>query len=126
MRYRYFQGLITGAGVCAALIFAVHAQTKPKAIAVVEIFESDHQAFLKDYAPLARKALESNGARYLSRGGDVVSIDGKDQPSRLTLVEFENMDAAKRAFASAQYTEARKIGDKYAKFKITAIEEVDQ
>jgi uncharacterized protein (DUF1330 family) len=114
----------------AALVFfgnlALSADSKPKAIAVVEIFESDHQAFLKDYAPLARKALESHGARYLSRGGEVTAVEATEAPSRLTILEFDSIDKAREAFGSAEYKAARAIGDKFAKFRILAIEEVDR
>ena len=46
-------------------------------------------------------------------------------PTRLTIIEFENI-VAKETFASAEYRAARKIGDKFAKFKILATEEVDR
>jgi uncharacterized protein (DUF1330 family) len=105
---------------------AAHAQSKSRAIAIVEIFENDHQAFLKEFAPLARKALETHGARYLSRGGDVTSIEASEAPTRLTVIEFDSIEKAKQAFASTEYKDARAIGDKYAKFRILAIEEVDQ
>jgi uncharacterized protein (DUF1330 family) len=75
---------------------------------------------MKEYAPVVRKVLESKGAKYVSRGGDVASMEGTDPPTRLTIIEFENIDKAKEAFTSTEYRDARKIGDKFAKFKILA------
>ena len=107
-------------------VYGLHAQTTPKALAVIAITESDHEGFIKEYAPVVRKVLESKGAKYVSRGGNVVSIEGTEPPTRLTIIEFENIDKAKETFASAEYRDARKIGDKFAKFKILATEEVDR
>jgi uncharacterized protein (DUF1330 family) len=81
---------------------------------------------MKEYAPVVRKVLEGKGAKYVSRGGDVVSIEGTEPPTHLNIIEFENIDKAREAFTSAEYRDARKIGDKFAKFKILATKEVDQ
>ena len=35
---------------------------------------------------------------------------------------FENMEKAKAAFDSAAYKSAKKVGDKYANFRIYAVE----
>ena len=126
MSYKVLLEIVAGIGLVGAAAQGLHAQAKPKALVVIEIAESDHQGFIKEYAPVVRKVLESKGGKYVSRGGDVVSIEATDPPTRLTVIEFENVDKAKEAFTSAEYKDARKVGDKYAKFKILAIEEVDQ
>jgi uncharacterized protein (DUF1330 family) len=61
-------------------------------------------------ASVVCKVLESKGAKYVSRGGDVVSIEGTDPPTRLTIIEFPNIDKAKQVFTSSEYEDARKIG----------------
>jgi uncharacterized protein (DUF1330 family) len=119
-------GIVFGICIGAATVHGLHAQTKPKALAVIAITESDHAGFMKEYAPIVRKVLESKGGKYISRGGDVASIEGTDPPTRLTIIQFDNIDKAKEAFTSAEYRDARKIGDKFAKFKILATEQVDQ
>jgi uncharacterized protein (DUF1330 family) len=126
MNYKIALGIVAGIAIGGVAVHGLHAQAKPKALAVIQITESDHQGFMKEYAPVVRKVLESKGAKYVSRGGDLVTIEGTDPPTRLTIIEFENLDNAKEAFTSAEYKDARKIGDKFAKFKILATEEVDQ
>jgi Domain of unknown function (DUF1330) len=41
---------------------------------------------MKEYAPVVRKVFEGKGAKYVSRGGDVVSIEGTEPPTRLTII----------------------------------------
>jgi uncharacterized protein (DUF1330 family) len=83
----------------------------------------DPDAFTKEYVPIVGKILTDNGGKYLARGGKIVAIEGA-APKRLTILEFENTDKAQAAFASTAYRDARKIGEKYAKFRITAVEAV--
>ena len=40
--------------------------------------------------------------------------------------QWENIDKAQAAFTSAAFKEYRKIGDKYAKFRVFAVEGVAQ
>jgi uncharacterized protein (DUF1330 family) len=39
---------------------------------------------------------------------------------------FESMEKAKAAFGSSAYKEAKKVGDKYAKFRVYAVEGLSQ
>jgi uncharacterized protein (DUF1330 family) len=126
MKHRIVVGVLAGIGIGASAVHGLHAQIKPKVLVVIEITESDHQRFMTEFAPIAQKVLQSKGAQYISRGGDVVSIEGTEPPTRLTIVQFNDIDKAKGAFASSEYKEARKIGDKFAKFKIIAAEEVSK
>lgn len=41
--------------------------------------------------------------------------------ARTIVVAFDSLEQAQAAFASTAYRDARKIGDKYAKFRIWAI-----
>jgi len=52
----------------------------------------------------------------------VVGIEGDAPEKRVVVLEFENLNKAQAAFASAPHGENRKIGDKHAKFRIFAIE----
>jgi uncharacterized protein (DUF1330 family) len=42
--------------------------------------------------------------------------------TRLIVVEFEHMEQARATFASPSYDDVRTIGNKYAKFRIVAVE----
>ncbi|WP_345946906.1 DUF1330 domain-containing protein [Bradyrhizobium sp. 197] len=86
---------------------------------------SDQVAYLKEFAPVGGKALAAAGGKILARGGMTVSIEGEPPKGRALVAMFESLEKAQAAFASPAYREARKIGDKYAKFRIWAVEGVD-
>lgn len=104
----------------------LHAQAKPPAYVIAEIDETNHDGFVKEFAPLAAKALSGGGAKTLARGGQTMSLEGTPPKSRITINAFETMEKAQAAFTSAAYKDARKIGDKYAKFRIFVVEGVAQ
>ena len=66
--------LVAGAAIGGAAIQTLHAQAKPPAFAVVEIDVTNQDAFLKEYSPIAGKALTEAGGKYLARGGKNVGI----------------------------------------------------
>jgi uncharacterized protein (DUF1330 family) len=102
---------------------ALKAQSKPPAYAVLEIDVANKDAYLKEFAPLAVKAIESAGAKTLARGGKTASIDGTP-PKRVVVLAFDSLEQAQAGFASPAYVEARKIGDKYATFRTFVVEGV--
>lgn len=115
---------LAGIGIGAATVQGLHAQAKPPAYVVVEIDVTNLDAFLKEYAPIAGNAITAGGGKYLARGGKNVSIDGEPPKPRTVVIAFESLEKAQATFASASYREGRKIGDKYAKFRIWAVEGV--
>ena len=57
---------------------------------------------LKAYAADALPALQTHGATPLARGSEIVSKEGNN-PLRAVVMEFESLDAAKRAYESEEY-----------------------
>lgn len=119
--------MLAGAALGAAAIQGLHAQAQPTAYVIVEVDMTDPDAYAKEYGPLAQKAMKDGGAKYLARApAKSVSIDGEPPKSRIGLIAFENMDVARAAFNSAAYKQARMTGEKYAKFRIFALEGTPQ
>jgi uncharacterized protein (DUF1330 family) len=116
--------LLVGAATGAAVIQGLHAQTKPPAYAIVEIDVTNPDPYAKEYAPTAGKALQDAGGKYLARAGKTAAIEGDPPKSRVVILAYESLEKAQAAFTSAAYKENRKIGDKYAKFRIYAVEGV--
>ncbi len=114
--------MLAGVALGAIAVQGLHAQAKPPAYVIAENDVSNPAAYLKEFVPLAGKAITAAGAKFLARGGKTVGIDGAPPSSRVIVFEFESMEKAQAAFASPAYREARKIGDKYAKFHIWAVE----
>ena len=59
------------------------------------------------YKELAPPAIAKYGGRYLVRGGDVTPLEGDWRPDRIVILEFPDVDTAKRFYASPEYGMAR-------------------
>lgn len=104
----------------------LQAQAKPPGYVYVESNVSDPEAYVKEYVPAAGKVITAHGGKFLVRGGNAVTIEGEPAKPRTIVIVFESLDKAVAAFKSPEYGEARKIGDKYSKFRIVAFEGVAQ
>jgi len=130
MKIYYTVGLsmLAGAVLGAGAIQGLHAQAKPPAFVIAEIDVSNPDAFAKEFGPLAVKALGENDSGYkaLARGGKTVGIEGDPPKSRIIINQFADMDKALAAYNSPDYKAAKVIGDKYAKFRLIAVEGLPQ
>jgi uncharacterized protein (DUF1330 family) len=123
VNYKIALALLAGVAIGAAAAHGLNAQTKPIAYVVAEIDVTNQDAYAKEYVPLATKALGEGGSGYKRVAiGKPVSIEGAPPKSRVVINTFANMDAAIAAFNSPAYKEARNIGNKYATFRIIAVE----
>jgi uncharacterized protein (DUF1330 family) len=115
--------LIAGAVIGGSVVQALHAAAKPPAYVVGEVDVTNHDAFVKEYVPLAIKALAKGGYGYkaIAVGGRAAGIEG-EPPKRIVINAFANLDAALAAYNSPAYKEAAKIGSKYGMFRIYAVE----
>jgi uncharacterized protein (DUF1330 family) len=128
MKTRYTVALSIWAGVVvgAAAVQALHAQAKPPAYVVAEIDVINTEPFDKEYVPPAAKAVTDGGGKYLVRGGRTVAFYGAPPKARIAVMAFENLEKAQAAFDSSAFKEAKKVGDKYANFRVYAVEGVSQ
>jgi uncharacterized protein (DUF1330 family) len=76
---------------------------------------------LKEFAPIATKAIDAAGGKFLVRGGKTVALEGAP-PKRILVTAFDSLEPAQAALGSPAYLEARKIGDKYATFRTFVVE----
>jgi len=63
----------------------------------------------ESYRPLAGASVAQYGGRFVVRGGKSELIEGSPEPARVVVIEFADMDAAKRWYHSPEYQEALKI-----------------
>ena len=61
------------------------------------------------YRPLAAASVARHGGRFIARGGAVESLEGGWAPSRIVIIEFPSMDAARAFYNSTDYQEALKV-----------------
>jgi uncharacterized protein (DUF1330 family) len=105
---------------------SVQAQSHPSAYVNSEIEVTNADAYSKEYVPLANKALAESGQKRLASGGRTISIAGAPPAPRVVVSMFDSLDQAAAAYSSPAYLEARKVGDRYGKLRIFAVEGVPQ
>ncbi len=125
-RYTVALSILAGVAVGAAAVQALHAQAKPPAYVVAEIDVTNLGPYDKEYVPPAAKAIADGGGKYIVRGGESAAFYGEPPKPRIAIMTFESMEKAKAAFNSTAYKEAKKVGDKYAKFRVYAVEGLSQ
>jgi len=123
-RYTVALSILAGVALGAAAVQALHAQAKPIAYVVAEIDVTNPDPYETEYVPIAAKAITDGGGKYLVRGGETAAMYGEPPKPRIAVMAFESMEKAQAAFNSSAYKEAKKVGDKYAKFRIYAVEGV--
>jgi uncharacterized protein (DUF1330 family) len=117
--------MMAGIATGAVAVEALHAQAKPPAFVVGEIDIRNPELFEKEYVPNASKAVRDGGGKYIVGGGKSVSFYG-EPPKRVVIMAFESLEKAEAAFNSAAYKEAKVAGDKYASFRVYAVEGIAQ
>ena len=61
----------------------------------------------ENYKAAAPAAIAKYGGSYLARGGAIETLEGDDETRRVVILEFPDMDAARRFYNSPEYTAAR-------------------
>jgi len=61
------------------------------------------------YRPLAAASIAQYGGRFIARGGAVESLEGGWSPSRVVILEFPSMAAARAWYDSPEYQAALRI-----------------
>ena len=117
--------IVAGFGLGGLTVHTLHAQAKPPAFTVVEIDVHDLKGYEKDYAPKARELIKAKGGKLIAVSNNVVAIEGQGA-KRLAIQQWASIEAAKGWAGSKEYAENRKVGNKYAKFRILAVEGVPQ
>jgi uncharacterized protein (DUF1330 family) len=94
------------------------------AYVIVETDITDPERY-EQYKAASPAAIAAGGGRFLVRGGELVVLEGDWQPSRLVLLEFEDLAAAKRWYASEVYQEAKKLREGAARLRLVAVQGVE-
>ena len=76
------------------------------------------------YKAASPASVAAGGGRFLVRGGELAVLEGDWHPSRLVVVEFESLHAAKRWYESPDYQEVKKLRDGAANLRMVAVEGV--
>jgi uncharacterized protein (DUF1330 family) len=118
--------LLAGAAIGAVAVQGLHAESKAPVYVVTETDISDLDAFQKEYLPVVQPTIKAAGGRRVAAGQNIVVLEGPSPGTRVAINQFDSLEAVQAWRASADYKAARKIGDKYAKFRAFAIEGIPQ
>jgi uncharacterized protein (DUF1330 family) len=91
------------------------------AYVIVETNVTDQTQYDR-YKEAAPPAIAAFGGRYLVRGGELAKFEGNWDPTRVVILEFPDLETAKRWYASDEYAEARKLRDGAAALNMVAVE----
>ena len=79
----------------------------------------------EQYKAASPAAIAAGGGRFLVRGGELAVLEGDWQPTRLVLLEFEDLAAAKRWYESEVYQEAKELREGAAQLRVVAVQGID-
>lgn len=79
----------------------------------------------EDYKAASPGAIAAAGGRFAARGGELAVLEGDWSPSRIVILEFEDLEAARRWYDSEEYRAARALRAGAANLNIVAVEGVD-
>lgn len=122
-RYRIGIALLIGMGIGAVGVESLHAQAKPPVYMIAHNDITDPEGYRKEYLPAAQKSLKEHGGQYVAAGKGT-TIDGEPLTGRIVILRWDSMEQLMAWRHSPEYEKARKIGEKYAKYNLTAVDGV--
>ena len=117
--------ILAGVGIGAVAVQSLHAQNKQPVYFVGETEISNPDAYAKEYLPLVMADIKANGGRYVA-AGKATPLEGEPPKTRIVVIAFDSLEKIQAWRNSEKFKEARKIGDKYAKYRSYAIDGVPQ
>jgi uncharacterized protein (DUF1330 family) len=91
------------------------------AYVIVETDVHDPEQYER-YKAASPGAVAAGGGRFIVRGGEHVVLEGDWNPTRLVVLEFEDLEAAKRFYDSPEYQEAKALREGAAHLKMVAVQ----
>jgi uncharacterized protein (DUF1330 family) len=94
------------------------------AYVIVETDITDPEQYER-YKASSPGAIAAAGGRFVVRGGELAVLEGDWRPSRLVVLEFEDLDAARRWYESERYQAARRLREGAARLRMVAVQGID-
>jgi uncharacterized protein (DUF1330 family) len=84
----------------------------------VEVTDPDRY---REYMAASPGAVAAGGGRFVVRGGETAPLEGDWEPGRIVVLEFPDLETAKRWYDSDEYRVARKLREGAAVFRAIAV-----
>jgi uncharacterized protein (DUF1330 family) len=91
------------------------------AYVIIETDISDPEQYER-YKEASPAAVASGGGRFVARGGELAVLEGNWEPTRIVVLEFPDLETAKRWYVSPEYEEAKRLREGAAKLNMLAVE----
>jgi uncharacterized protein (DUF1330 family) len=91
------------------------------AYVIAETDVHDAEAYER-YKAAAPATIAAYGGRYLARGGELSVLEGEWDPARMVVLEFDDLETAKRWYDSPEYRAARELREGAATFRVVAVQ----
>ena len=95
------------------------------AYVIVETDVHDPEQYER-YKAASPGAVHAGGGRFVVRGGELAVLEGDWHPSRLVILEFPDLEAAKRWYTSPEYEEAKRLREGAADLRMVAVQGLDE
>jgi uncharacterized protein (DUF1330 family) len=94
------------------------------AYVIVETDIHDPEQY-EQYKAASPAAVARGGGRFVARGGELAVLEGDWNPSRLVILEFPDLEAAKAWYVSETYQHAKALREGAARLNMVAVQGVD-
>jgi uncharacterized protein (DUF1330 family) len=88
-------------------------------IAEVDVHDPERYS---NYTAAVPETLAAGGGRFVARGGELAVLEGDWTPARLVILEFDDLEAAKRWYESPAYEEAKRLREGAATLRLVAVQ----
>ena len=76
----------------------------------------------KEYAKASPGAIAEFGGKFIARGGEMITLEGPEETSRVVIVEFPSFEQAKAFYYSDTYQAAIKLREGAAEGQFILVE----
>jgi uncharacterized protein (DUF1330 family) len=113
--------MVAGIALGAAAIQTLHAQAKSPVymIAINEV--TNQEGYTKEYVPPAQKSVKDHGGVYVAAGPGT-QVTGNLPNGPVVILRWESIEALQSWRNSTDFQAALRIGEKYAKYNIIAVD----
>ncbi len=91
------------------------------AYVIVETDVHDPEQYER-YKAASPAAVEAGGGRFIARGGEIAVLEGDWRPPRLVVLQFQDLQSAKRWYDSPAYRETRRLREGAATLRMVAVQ----
>lgn len=112
--------MLAGIGMGALGLHGLQAQTKPPVYMIGIVDVTNPAGYAKEYLPPAQASLKAHGGVYVA-GGPGTIIEGSLPGTRFVILRWDSLEQLKGWRYSSEYMAAHKLGEKYAKFNVVAV-----